>query len=209
MLISGKRKHLQDDNNYINRCGFITHICPNCGNVVTNQINLNVNCAIFNECDCEINSFKIETPSIDKVCTSCKSMCIQIDNAMGDIVKILIDKKYIVENCCEGHAFIKNCTTTFDLPFIVITSNIKALIPSAYYNKFEFNTSFAKTEITCKPIDMDNCPCVSLEEFNEYKTEMLELLFNLAKSLPDNPYSSNQNTATDVCGCSCDKCKKE
>lgn len=201
MLISGKRKDVQDNNNYIKKYGTITHICPNCGNLYTAVIKLDVNCKVATGCQCELNSYIVETPNIDKIC-NCGKKAIQIDNAMGIIVKTLFDKGYTIESCCEGHAYVKDAVPNYDFPFITIEGNIKSFIPSSYYNKFNINSNFEKTMITC--MDDNSCPCISLDTFNQYKNDTLEMMYNLVKSLPNCPFTKEEIPLCDSCNTTCD-----
>ena len=198
MLKSGRRKDVQDNNNYIDKLGRITYICPNCGNLYAEDIKLSVNCDIYSCCQDVLKSYKLSTPSIEKTCT-CNTKCIQVDNSMGIIVKALLDKGYKVESCCEGHAYIKEFIPVYDFPQITILGDIKALIPSSYYNKFNIDSSFDKTVITCT--DNLQCPCICLERFNDYKEEILELLYGMFKSLPMCPITYDTKESSCKCGC--------
>ena len=199
MLKSGRRKDVQDNNNYIDKIGRITHICPKCGNLYAEDLKLSVDCNIYNCCKQVLDSYKLSTPSIEKIFTSCDSKCIQLDNRMGIIVKALFDKGYKVESCCEGHAYIKEFIPVYDFPQITILGNVKALIPSAYYNKFNIDSNFDKTIITCNS-DLQ-CPCVCLDRFNDYKEEMLEILSSMVKSLPVCPFTYDTKESSYKCGC--------
>lgn len=199
MLKSGRRKDVQDNNNYIDKLGRITHVCPNCGNLYAEDLKLSVDCDIYTCCKEVLESYKLTTPSIDKIC-DCSTKCIQVDNRMGVIVKLLFDKGYKVESCCEGHAYIKEFIPVYDFPQITILGDIKAFIPSSYYNKFNIDSSFDKTVITCN--DHFQCPCVCLERFNDYKEEIIELMYNMFKSIPKCPFT--YDTTESLCKCRCD-----
>lgn len=189
------RKDVQDDNNYINKYGKITHICTECGKLYTREISLNVECMILTNDQEELNTYRIETPEIHKTC-ECGYTTIQIDNAMGNIVKTLIDKGYELESCCEGHCYITHSIPRFDFPYLAIKRNIKPLIEFAYCNKFIITANQDLTVITCN--DSQICPCVCKERFDDYKTEFLETLENLVKALPDNPFN---NVCSNTCCC--------
>lgn len=189
------RKDVQDDNNYINKYGKITHICTKCGKLYCDEILLNVECTILNDNKEELDRYRIETPTIDKTC-ECGNKTIQIDNAMGNIVKTLIDKGYELVSCCEGHCYITNSIPRFDFPHLSIKRNIKPLISISYCNKFNIVATQKITTITGSDLV---CPCISVERFNEYKTEILETLENLVKSLPDNPFNNTCNCNSCCC----------
>lgn len=186
-MISGYKKYIEDDNNYINKFGKITHICPECGSVYTQGINLSINCNIFTNCNSEIDSYTIGSPSISKTCTKCNSGCIQIDNSMSNIVKTLIDKKYKLAACCEGHIYNRNDIIQYQFPKLFIYGDIKALIPISYHKTFDIDCYryYGVTTIDCiNPYDY----IFGTESFNDYKVEMLETLENLVKSLPNCPF---------------------
>lgn len=201
MMTYTKRKDILDNNNYIGKYGKITHVCPSCGNIYSTGIKLNVNCEMTAEC-CELDNYIIHTPSIDRKCPSCNCMTIQVDNAMGPIIQTLFMKGYNVFNNCEGHMYIKCCVPVITRPFIVIEGPIKALIPSVYYNKLDIDQRFNYTKINGKCKDDWGCMCT--ERFKEYKSEVLELITLLVKSLPDCPFN-NKSSNADGCGCgNCD-----
>lgn len=206
MLISGKRKFIQDNNNYIDKYGKITHVCPKCGSVYINDMKLSVDCSMLCASQCARSNYIVETPIIHKIC-NCGTEAIQVDNQMVMIFKTFIDKGYEVDECCEGHCFVddENYVPKYDLPRLGINGYIKALIPSAHYNSFCIVQEFNKTIITPKTIDLDTCPCRSLESFNEYKNHILETMQNMVNSLPDCPFSNNRYEAINST-CNCKSC---
>lgn len=194
-----RRKDIQDDNNYINKFGKITHVCPECGNLYVSNIKLNVECLINGNKE-ERKGYEVITPNIEKTC-SCGAKTIQVDNRMGVIIKTLIDKGYKIESCCEGHAYVRNGVPTYDFPFIKIYGNVKALIPIGYYSKLFIYFDIDTTNIYSKNITSNGyCPCEFLGTFDEYKDNMLSLLLNLVKSLPDFPLTSDDNYDNMGCG---------
>ena len=201
-MITGRRKDIKDNNNYIDKIGRITHFCPECGSLYAQDINLSVECNIYILCEKELESYSLTAPILNKKCSVCNSECIQVDNRMGIIVKDLFDKGYKVHDCCEGHMYMREFIPGYTFPTIIIDGYIKSFIPSSYYNKFDITCKFNETTIKC--FDVCCCPCVCMEKYEEYKTEMLELLENLVKSLPDCPFSYDTNTAN--CSCGCNEC---
>ena len=187
MLLSGRRKDLQDNNNYINKYGYITHICPKCKNLYVANINLNVECKMLNEHEDE-KMYVIETPDIKRKC-SCGVYTIQIDNAIATIVKSFMDKGYkvLLTESCEGHVYIKeNLSAQYDFPIIKISGNIKSLIPDEFNKDFSIKQRFEETYIIYRFTKWDD---LSLETFNEFKSNMIKRMKELVKSLPDYSYS--------------------
>lgn len=186
MIRNGTREQIQDDNNYIKEYGAITHICPKCGTVYKSSIKLSVSFEMVAHKSNDLSSYSIETPSVEKYCV-CGNKAIHVDNAMGPIVKILIDKKYKVLRSCEGHAYIKDSILSYSFPMLhILGTRIPNLIPNEYFEKLNITNEII-TEISCVPLE--NTESVTLDDFNKYKSEMLDLMHRLAHSLPNCPYN--------------------
>lgn len=212
MIGSGRRrKDILDDNNYIGKYGKVTHVCPSCGNLYQFDCKLYVDLALDTSL-CERNGYGVTTPNITKKC-ACGEKAIQVDNAMGIIVKGLVDKHYTVISCCEGHAYVEDAVPCFDFPIITIDGNIKSFIPTSYKSSLLIYEDFDKTVITCSRADSleEGCPCKSVEDFNAYKEKVLELMYSLVTSLPIFSFNTeNDDDSTCICGrgqCSCCKCE--
>ena len=190
MIKYDNRKDIYD-NNKVGKIK-ITHVCTKCGNLYSELIKLSVNHIAFTK---DSNPYQVTTPVIDKVCT-CGEKCMQIDNSMGIIYKQFIDKGYKVISCCEGHRYIKDFIPTYTFPEIIISGNIKALIPESYYNKFNIESRFDETVITCK---IDTCEFAC--QYREFKLEMLELLDYMVKSIPNCPFKYDDNNDSISCSC--------
>jgi hypothetical protein len=200
MLRFGRRKDIQDNNNYIGKFGDITHVCPKCGSVYCSPIRLNVECDILG---CYRNGYTVTTPEINKVC-DCGSNAIQVDNRMGNIIEPLIKKGYKVLNCCEGHAYNKDCITTYDFPFIEVHGDIRLSIPSKYHNMFDISYDLwnRATTISCKKFEC--CEGMCLNMFNECKTDILNKMRDMTNSICSQPVEDE--TLLSKCGCECDDC---
>ena len=179
MLRFGRRKDIQDDNNYIGKFGYITHVCPKCGTLYCSPTKLTVECEIMG---CYREGYSVSTPEINKVC-DCGCNAIQVDYRMGNIVKTLIEKGYRVLNCCEGHAYVKDCVTTYDFPFLEISGDIKLYIHSKYHDIFNirFDIWNDKTTISCNKVECCNGMCLNM--FNQCKTDMLNKMADMVNSL--------------------------
>lgn len=175
MIAYGRRKDITDNNNYIGKYGVITHICPNCNNLYISNIKLNVICTMEGD---DIEGYSVKTPDIEKICL-CGYKTIQIDNAMGGIVKTFMDKGYHIDNCCEGHAFVRGNTFRYEYPFIKFDRYIESLIPSTFKSRFCISQKIGKTIITCNSND-NLCLC----EFENYKSIILKELENLSNEIP-------------------------
>jgi len=199
--IGQSRKNILDNNNYIGKYGNITHVCPHCSNLYEAEIMLKVTCNI-ESCCCDRNGYSVTTPEINKEC-ACGTKTTQVDNAMGKIVKAFIEKGYVVVSCCEGHAYANDAVLTFDLPQITIQNNIIALIPSRYRNTLDIEYDYTNTIIKAKECCNQNsgcCPCQGLEEYNECKEGILEIIGGLVNSLPNCPFTKTSNKNY---GCNC------
>lgn len=195
-MISTKRSNIQDDNNYIEKFGKITHVCPECGNLYSYPLRLRVDCIM--DCDSkeELESYTIETVNINRKC-SCGTKAIQVDNALGKIVQQLVRKGYKFISGCEGHIYIKQGTTGFDFPELTIAGNIISYVPACYNKYFEFEYSNGKTKISCGNIDA-NLICLCSNKLETYKSHTLIQLENLVGSLPD---LKNTNTYCECTDC--------
>lgn len=199
-MLIGRRKDVQDNNNYIEKYGKITHICPLCGNIYTANIKLDVSCEMI-PCD-DKTGYEIGTPVIFKKC-ACGAVATEIDNAMVSIYKMLIDKGYKVLHCCEGHAYNNYGVMNYTYADLVIDGYIRVYIPESYQKQFDITQEFGKTTICVKQTSCE-CGCICLDIYNEYKTDMLERLYNMVKSLPNNPDTSSSDDHAGCCGCQCD-----
>ena len=174
-MIIGKRSRVKDDNNYIKQKGKITFFCENCGRIITKDIHI---------------TEKEDKLNYRFMCNQCFSLMTQIDNLMADIYKILNEKGYKIEICCEGHWTEGN---RYNLPLVYLYGNIKdikPLIPSSFYNKFHIGHVIGR-DITC--ITYKYLPYItSKKDFNSIKEEGLEILTYLVKSLPNCPLTYNQ-----------------
>lgn len=202
-MIIGRRKDLLDDNNYINRFGKITHVCPNCGTVYSSTLKLSVNCTIINCRATEDNTYKVETPAIKKICTCCNNTeTVQVDNSVADIYKILVEKGYKVLDICEGHVYDTNNLNTYALPYIKVEGNIKKYIPEMYKKILSVEFDFDHTDIyTGKTYE---CACMEFEDvnaFNSFKCKTLNDFLDLVRALP--VHKAEVIDDTDLCRTSC------
>ena len=181
-MIYTKRSDVQDNNNYVDKYGKITHICPECGNLYSNGIKLTVDCTISCESSYELQSYKIESVVINKTC-SCGSQTIQIDNALGRIVQTLIEKGYKFISGCEGHIYTKDGIPCFAFAELTIEGKIKPYVPKCYNDKFDFEYENGKTKISCGNIERIMCLCSN--KFKVYKEYILQHLEGLVNALPD------------------------
>lgn len=135
MIIPDMWSYITDNNNYINRKGRLTSICPKCKNLYTVDLQLDMTCEMeeFQE------GYRLkENPEIVKVCDCSENGIItsRVDNLMGTIVKTLLEKGYHVrfDRTCEGHVYQKGtevlCKTH---PVIYIMENL--LLHPDYPNK--------------------------------------------------------------------------
>lgn len=190
MFFNGKRSQAQDDNNYIDDFGTITHICPKCGTIYKCGVELKISCGLtVHSKPNDLSSYEVSTPAIEKIC-ECGEKAMYVDNAMTSIVKILIDKKYCVMFNCEGHAYLKDDKYNYDFPRFIIYDKkrkmkIKELIPNKYFDIFNIDNEFM-IEISCVPLE--NIESITLDDFNKYKVEMLNLMVELVNSLPECPF---------------------
>lgn len=212
MIGTGKRrKDILDNNNYINQYGKVTHVCPSCGNLYQAQCKLFVDLSMDAK-KCEIDGYSVTTPEIKKECI-CGTQAKQIDNAMGIIIKTLIDKHYNVISCCEGHAYVIDNVPCYDFPIITINGNIKSFISSSYKTSLLIYEDFDKTIITCNGMESleNGCPCKSVNEFNIYKEKILGLMESLVNSLPIFTFNTeDDDDSSCICGngqCSCCGCE--
>lgn len=206
MIQTGKtRKLIQDNNNYIQKYGKITHICNCCGNLYSQTVKLNIDCVISAP-PCEREGYSVTTPNIEKVC-DCGQKTMQIDNAMGLIAKTLVDKGYILKECCEGHAYIEDGVMACTYPYLKIEGNILKDIPTAYFNSLNIDTEIYDTVISgnCCQSCGGECPCQDLESYNKCKDEMLAQIMNLVKTLPK--YQTACTTDSNPCSCRCNSCQ--
>lgn len=207
MIAKGKRrKDILDNNNYISKKGLVTFVCPKCGNLYSNSVALDVYLRFM--CPCETENYSITTPEIKKKC-NCGEYAMQVDNAIGIIVKILIDKGYTVLNCCEGHAYSENGVMYYDFPYFYIDGNIKPYIPALYFDKLIISEDFDKTIITCGNVIMNNSMCITracdfciedYDKYNIYKGNMINTIESLVKSLP---VINNEKYNIDINNCCC------
>lgn len=201
-MISGRRKDIKDDNNYIGQYGKITHFCPKCKSIYTEKIRLDVTCEM--PC-CASDNYYIGSPSILRTCDNCNINCVPIDNLMQYIIQDLSNKGYEVRKSCEGHAYEKDGIMTYTYPFVELEGDIKYLIPTIYHSKFNIKSVFNITTIQAPELVLNDCLCINLEEFNKYKTEMLASLGNLACALPE--YKKESTTCVKCCNsASCNTC---
>lgn len=126
MIIPDMWSYITDDNNYINRKGKLTSICTACKNMYTVDLQLDMVC----EMEQYQEGYRLrENPEIVKICdcTETGTVTFRVDNLMGKIAKVLIDKGYHVrfDKTCEGHVYQKEtevlCKT---YPVISIMENL-------------------------------------------------------------------------------------
>ena len=197
-MIHGRRKDLLDDNNYINKFGKITHVCPMCGAIYSSTLKLSVNCTIINCKATEDKSYRLETPAIKKECECCHMDAVQIDNSVADIYKVLVQKGYKIANICEGHVYTSSDNlNTYALPYIKIEGNIKAAIPEAYRSKvgivYDDGHTFIGTNKTYEDA------CVEFEDVNLFNTFKCETLNNLLELVRVFPLYETLLTNDDAC----------
>ena len=168
-MIIGRRRRIKDDNNYIKHRGRITFVCEKCGH---------------------IHSYKLQmTEKEDRVkanhkCDICNRPMMQVDNAMSEIVSILIHKGYKVSRCCEGHWDGDH----YNIPYIYLygyIKDIRPLIPISFLKNFNiYLVNGLITSIAYRSKKYFKTG----KSFEEAKEEALELLIYLVKSLPDCPF---------------------
>lgn len=199
-MIHGRRKDLLDDNNYINKFGKITHVCPNCGAIYASTLKLSVNCTIINCRATEDKSYRLETPNIKKECNCCHSDTVQVDNSVADIYKILVQKGYKVINICEGHVYTSSDNlNTYALPYIKIEGNIKSAIPETYKSKVYITYDSGYTYIGINKTYED--ACMEFEDVNSFNTFKCETLNNFLDLVRIMPLSESLLIDDDACTC--------
>ena len=186
MMLLGKRKDVEENNNYINKYGKITHICPKCKNLYQVDIKFDIECTMLRLDSIitrqERDSYQLELPQIKKRC-NCGEDCIQIDNSISKIVKIFMEKNYKVIHSCEGHMYSKK-NKYYTLPSLKIEGDLYDYITPKYYGLFDIRCEFGVTTIT-GAVELDKYTKV---EFRNIKSTLIKLLEELAVKVPLSTY---------------------
>lgn len=169
-MIIGRRQQIKDNNNYIKHRGKITFVCEKCGHIHSYKLQM---------------TEKKDRVKANHTCDICNRPMMQVDNAMSEIVSMLIRKGYKVSRCCEGH-WVEG--DHYNMPYIYLygyITDVRPLIPISFLKNFNIylvNGYISLIAYRGKEFIKTN------KRFEEVKEEVLELLTYLVKSLPDCPF---------------------
>ncbi len=203
MIYRKMQSLILDDNNCVSNYGKLTTICPVCGNVYTARLKVEMTCHM----DPYQEGYRFKyNPDIVKMC-DCRgkesTVTERIDNALVHIIKTLYNKNYpiIYDKCCEGHAYQSGTEVVYkSFPIITINAHIWDVRKRA--NELGLDIALdTDGHSVIIPVQTSIIEDYSVEEFDNYKEQMLYNILEFVKCLPMYiDYSDKDEYVCDDCG---------